>query len=160
MQVAFVNQHPPGAEQFDTSTTIHEPFERLQSIDLALGLSIALRLHYGVSDCTDIVSYSGREPMHCADAALLSICQRDVQRRHRASAKKSPESHRHEIARRALQRVNIDDLPGRHLNGLTQSVIRKLRKKLANASGGRNYIETIWGRGYTLREPIKQAIAS
>jgi two-component system cell cycle response regulator CtrA len=31
--------------------------------------------------------------------------------------------------------------------------ICKLRKKLAEASSGRNYIETIWGRGYTLREP-------
>jgi two-component system, cell cycle response regulator CtrA len=29
----------------------------------------------------------------------------------------------------------------------------KLRKKLANASNGRNYIETVWGRGYVLREP-------
>jgi len=29
----------------------------------------------------------------------------------------------------------------------------KLRKKLAYASGGKNYIETIWGRGYALREP-------
>ena len=38
--------------------------------------------------------------------------------------------------------------------------ICKLRKKLANASGGQDYIETIWGRGYTLREPTKQAIAS
>lgn len=28
----------------------------------------------------------------------------------------------------------------------------KLRKKLAEASGGRNYIETVWGRGYMLRE--------
>ena len=27
----------------------------------------------------------------------------------------------------------------------------KLRKKLANASGGKNYIETVWGRGYVLR---------
>jgi two-component system, cell cycle response regulator CtrA len=27
----------------------------------------------------------------------------------------------------------------------------KLRKKLANASGGKNYIETEWGRGYVLR---------
>lgn len=27
----------------------------------------------------------------------------------------------------------------------------KLRKKLANASGGRSFIETVWGRGYTLR---------
>jgi two-component system cell cycle response regulator CtrA len=32
----------------------------------------------------------------------------------------------------------------------------KLRKKLANASGGTNYIETIWGRGYVMREPILQ----
>ena len=26
----------------------------------------------------------------------------------------------------------------------------KLRKKLANASGGKNYIETVWGRGYVM----------
>src|SRR3979409_2252550 len=30
--------------------------------------------------------------------------------------------------------------------------ICKLRKKLANASGGKDYIETIWGRGYMLRQ--------
>jgi two-component system cell cycle response regulator CtrA len=29
----------------------------------------------------------------------------------------------------------------------------KLRKKLAEASGGKNYIETVWGRGYMLRAP-------
>jgi two-component system cell cycle response regulator CtrA len=29
----------------------------------------------------------------------------------------------------------------------------KLRKKLASASNGKNYIETVWGRGYILREP-------
>ena len=29
----------------------------------------------------------------------------------------------------------------------------KLRKKLSNATGGENYIETVWGRGYVLREP-------
>src|SRR5271170_5291981 len=28
----------------------------------------------------------------------------------------------------------------------------KLRKKLANASGGKDYVETIWGRGYVMRE--------
>ena len=32
--------------------------------------------------------------------------------------------------------------------------ICKLRKKLANASSGKNYIETVWGRGYVLREPV------
>ena len=31
--------------------------------------------------------------------------------------------------------------------------ICKLRKKLAEATGGSNYIETVWGRGYVLREP-------
>ena len=31
--------------------------------------------------------------------------------------------------------------------------ICKLRKKLSSASGGRDYIETVWGRGYVLREP-------
>ena len=31
--------------------------------------------------------------------------------------------------------------------------ICKLRKKLERASGGKNYIETVWGRGYVLRDP-------
>jgi len=30
----------------------------------------------------------------------------------------------------------------------------KLRKKLATATGGDNYIETVWGRGYVLRDPV------
>jgi two-component system cell cycle response regulator CtrA len=29
----------------------------------------------------------------------------------------------------------------------------KLRKKLAQATGGNHYIETVWGRGYVLRDP-------
>jgi two-component system cell cycle response regulator CtrA len=39
--------------------------------------------------------------------------------------------------------------------------ICKLRRKLANASGGQNYIETIWGRGYVLHDGMaeKQAMA-
>ena len=36
--------------------------------------------------------------------------------------------------------------------------ICKLRKKLANASGGKDYIETVWGRGYTLREPSEDEV--
>jgi two-component system cell cycle response regulator CtrA len=31
--------------------------------------------------------------------------------------------------------------------------ICKLRKKLSSATGGENYIETVWGRGYVLRDP-------
>ena len=31
--------------------------------------------------------------------------------------------------------------------------ICKLRKKLATATSGDNYIETVWGRGYVLRDP-------
>ncbi|MBR3370200.1 MAG: response regulator transcription factor [Rhodobacteraceae bacterium] len=31
--------------------------------------------------------------------------------------------------------------------------ICKLRKKLAEATDGENYIETVWGRGYVLRDP-------
>jgi len=34
--------------------------------------------------------------------------------------------------------------------------ICKLRKKLADASNGKDYIETVWGRGYILREPPQQ----
>jgi DNA-binding winged helix-turn-helix (wHTH) protein len=35
--------------------------------------------------------------------------------------------------------------------------ICKLRKKLAQATEGDNYIETVWGRGYVLRDPERQA---
>lgn len=38
--------------------------------------------------------------------------------------------------------------------------ICKLRRKLADASGGKNYIETVWGRGYQLREPLPLQMAS
>jgi two-component system cell cycle response regulator CtrA len=38
--------------------------------------------------------------------------------------------------------------------------ICKLRKKLFNASGGRDYIETVWGRGYAMQEPTEQSLAS
>jgi two-component system cell cycle response regulator CtrA len=34
----------------------------------------------------------------------------------------------------------------------------KLRKKLASASGGKNYVETMWGRGYMLRHPTEEAV--
>ena len=34
--------------------------------------------------------------------------------------------------------------------------ICKLRKKLSpEATGGENYIETVWGRGYVLRDPVE-----
>ncbi|WP_417458284.1 response regulator transcription factor CtrA [Kordiimonas sp.] len=38
--------------------------------------------------------------------------------------------------------------------------ICKLRKKLATASDGENYIETVWGRGYVLRNPTEEAEAA
>ncbi|MFM8499110.1 MAG: response regulator transcription factor CtrA [Chakrabartia sp.] len=38
--------------------------------------------------------------------------------------------------------------------------ICKLRKKLSLACGGDNYIETVWGRGYVLRDPEEQAQAA
>jgi two-component system cell cycle response regulator CtrA len=34
--------------------------------------------------------------------------------------------------------------------------ICKLRKKLAGASNGKDYIETVWGRGYVLRDPDEE----
>ncbi len=33
----------------------------------------------------------------------------------------------------------------------------KLRKKLATATGGKHYIETVWGRGYVLRDPSDES---
>ena len=36
----------------------------------------------------------------------------------------------------------------------------KLRKKLADALDNQNYIETIWGRGYVLREPTQESFSN
>ena len=33
----------------------------------------------------------------------------------------------------------------------------KLRRKLAAATAGKNYIETVWGRGYVLRDPVEDS---
>ncbi len=38
--------------------------------------------------------------------------------------------------------------------------ICKLRKKLAAATGGDHYIETVWGRGYVLRDPDEAEAAA
>jgi two-component system cell cycle response regulator CtrA len=38
--------------------------------------------------------------------------------------------------------------------------ICKLRKKLAAATGGQHYIETVWGRGYVLRDPPEAEVAA
>jgi two-component system cell cycle response regulator CtrA len=35
--------------------------------------------------------------------------------------------------------------------------ICKLRKKLSQATGGENHIETVWGRGYVLRDPAQRS---
>jgi two-component system cell cycle response regulator CtrA len=37
--------------------------------------------------------------------------------------------------------------------------ICKLRKKLAAATSGQHYIETVWGRGYVLRDPVEEKAA-
>lgn len=38
--------------------------------------------------------------------------------------------------------------------------ICKLRKKLSEATGGENHIETVWGRGYLLRDPVPARMAA
>lgn len=35
--------------------------------------------------------------------------------------------------------------------------ICKLRKKLMNASGGKDFVETVWGRGYVIRDEVEDA---
>ena len=51
-------------------------------------------------------------------------------------------------------------------NGLDEPIAKiidvficKLRKKLSDATGGENYIETIWGRGYRLIESLNRNVA-
>jgi len=53
--------------------------------------------------------------------------------------------------------LNLPDMNGHEvLRKLRLAKIETpaLRKKLAQATGGENYIETVWGRGYVLRDPL------
>ena len=43
---------------------------------------------------------------------------------------------------------------------ITDVFVCKLRKKLAQATGGSHYIETVWGCGYVLREPAEGPAAA
>jgi two-component system cell cycle response regulator CtrA len=43
---------------------------------------------------------------------------------------------------------------------ITDVFVCKLRKKLARATGGSHYIETVWGCGYVLREPAEGPAAA
>ncbi|MCX8501080.1 MAG: response regulator transcription factor, partial [Alphaproteobacteria bacterium] len=35
----------------------------------------------------------------------------------------------------------------------------KLRKKLSEATNGDSYIETVWGRGYVMQDPVNERVA-
>lgn len=64
------------------------------------------------------------------------------------------------LALRRGQSVSKDQFLTHLYNGLDEPELKiidvfvcKLRKKIFEASGGVNYIETIWGRGYALKHP-------
>lgn len=64
------------------------------------------------------------------------------------------------LALRKGQAVSKDQFLTHLYNGLDEPELKiidvfvcKLRKKIFEASGGINYIETIWGRGYSLKHP-------
>ena len=60
-----------------------------------------------------------------------------------------------EEARRSRRKCSsiISMADGRAGTQVVDVFICKLRKKLSLACGGANYIETVWGRGYVLRDP-------
>ena len=54
-----------------------------------------------------------------------------------------PDTIEHDFARTGLRREAMF------------SAVYSMAEKLASATGGDNYIETVWGRGYVLREPTE-----
>jgi two-component system, cell cycle response regulator CtrA len=64
------------------------------------------------------------------------------------------------LATKKDQTVTKEQFLSNLYNGLDEPELKiidvficKLRKKLFEASGGLNYIETVWGRGYSLKNP-------
>ena len=48
---------------------------------------------------------------------------------------------------------------GRDLSNNAVAPIAVVRKKLADATGREHYIETVWRRGYMMRDPEPNAVA-
>jgi two-component system cell cycle response regulator CtrA len=68
------------------------------------------------------------------------------------------------LSLRKGETVSKEMLLGHLYGGINEPIMKiidvfmcKLRKKLYAASGGNNYIETVWGHGYLLREPLENA---
>ena len=57
--------------------------------------------------------------------------------------------HREELVARIHAIIGMDEPELK----IIDVFICKLRKKLSQATGGESYIETVWGRGYVLRDP-------
>ena len=68
VQIKLLQRNHPGAEKFNSGAAIHGPFDCFQSIDLALGLTIAPGLQHRVSDSVDVLMRCSREAMHGIDA--------------------------------------------------------------------------------------------
>jgi len=68
---------------------------------------------------------------------------------------------------RALQTKDFHTILNHLYGGLDEPELKiidvfvcKLRKKLAAAMNGANHIETVWGRGYVLRDPVAEGQGS
>ena len=61
----------------------------------------------------------------------------------------------------AMGQTNREIAASLHISVRTvEGHISKLRKKLQLATGGNHYIETVWGRGYVLRDPDDEHAAA
>jgi len=73
---------------------------------------------------------------------LTNVCQSAIQ----IGPRLKPTSHNGEAGNQLYGGMDEPEIK------IIDVFICKLRKKLAIASNGRNHIETVWGRGYVLRE--------
>jgi hypothetical protein len=56
VQILVVKWHQPSAKQFDACATVHCPFECLESVDLALGLTVTPGIEDRIPDGIDILA--------------------------------------------------------------------------------------------------------
>jgi hypothetical protein len=94
LQTGLYQREHPSTEQIDAGAAIYSTFEHLQSVDLALYLSIAPGFQDGISDCCHILPHCPRESSYPMNVGRACVGQPYVESFDSSTAEQASEAHR------------------------------------------------------------------
>ena len=106
------------SQEFDASSPVHRPFQCLQSVDVALGWTVAPAQCHGVSHRLEVLSQRAREPLHGVDAGPLRVLDSTFELLPAPGSQQTAEphckaAHGRELVRSEFERVDLRRLPRR-----------------------------------------------